>query len=388
MSMTTSPQAAVRRLRAGVVPFEILDEISVGYAAAAKEIDCRLTALRRIAQVPPLLVHGEWGSGKTHFLAFTREVAARHGIPTAAASLNARATPLNHPQKILPVLARDFSAPGVPRGLRALILDWVASDQLRSRLQRFASTPEAGSLAGPIWSLCYAWGQGAGMAIANHSAMGPLLGSDLSWADYAYKRHQALERLQSLALLMRCMGLRGLVLALDELETVDQLWNVRSRLGAYAVLGRLCQMRAIWPVLGVTARFDLTISRDIEHAAWKSATLDPGAAWFFDAWRRRKLDVVTPPSMDAEAARSLALNVLRLYRSAYPTIDVADDAVANVVTEWKSDPARNARRLIRLVVNELDRLRSVTPALVLGVKRCSSRTAAPVQGHGDAHPVS
>jgi P-loop Domain of unknown function (DUF2791) len=365
MSMPISPRAAIRRLRSGVVPFEILDEISVGYAAAAKEIGARLTALRRIGEAPPLLVRGEWGSGKTHFLAFAREVAARHGLPSAAASLNARATPLSHPQKILPVLARDFCAPGVGRGLRALVLAWIASDQDRPRLERFASTSEAGSLAGPLSSLCYAWRQGAGMGIANHPAVGPLLGTDLSWADYGYKRYQALERIQSLSLLMRWMGLKGLVLTLDELETIDQLWNVRSRFVAYAVLGRLCQMRAIWPVLGITERFELTISRDIEFASRTSTALDPSVAWLFDAWRRRILEEVAPPPVDGEAARSLALNVLQLYRDAYPMVDAGEDDVSDAVTEWKADPARNPRRLIRLVVNQLDRTRweSTAPAL-------------------------
>ena len=102
------------------------------------------------------------------------------------------------------------------------------------------------------------------MALIDHPAWTRLTGEDLSFADYSYLRDKALQRLQELARLSRAMGCRGLVVLFDEVETVDQLWNIVSRMGAYRVLGTLCRMKYVWCVFAITDRFERAIDSDLD----------------------------------------------------------------------------------------------------------------------------
>lgn len=90
-----------------------------------------------------------------------------------------------------------------------------------------------------------------------------VLGADL--ASFDYKRTKTLERIAVLARLLRSIGGSGLVIVLDEAETIDQLWNRFSRTGAYETLGVFCGMEAAWTVFGVTERFHRRVNRDLER---------------------------------------------------------------------------------------------------------------------------
>jgi hypothetical protein len=151
------------------------------------------------------------------------------------------------------------------------------------------------------------------------------------------------------------MGLKGLVLILDEAETIDQLWNIRSRLSAYTVLGRLFQMEFLWCVLGSTLRFDRTIQADLSNDVLANAVVSPDAKSFLHGWKREQYHIIEPPVINRQGARELAMAVTSLYQLAYR---LASDNVAALgelcVEDWMRNPIRNPRRLIRLLVHRLD----------------------------------
>jgi hypothetical protein len=225
-------------------------------------------------------------------------------------------------------------------------------------VQAYAATAAAGELGWPLWSLCASYDAGERIELGNHSAWRALQGDDISWSDHASKRHKALGRIESLASLCRATGHKGLVLLFDEAETIDQLWNVRSRMSAYSVLGRLSKIQATWSVYGITERFERTVGKDIEYAAG-AALLDPAAQNFLRQWRDGQFSIVKPPAIDASCARVLADAVASLYTDAYD-IAASDAVVARCLDEWGRNPGRNPRRLVRSLIHELDLIRPLS----------------------------
>src|SRR5206468_4028285 len=155
---------------------------------------------------------------------------------------------------------------------------------------------------------------------------------------------KALQRIQSLATLCRSIGSKGLVLLFDEAETVDQLWNVRSRLSAYWVLDQLCSMRGVWCVFGITNRFLRSVEADFGYAAANNL-LESGSGQFLRHWRTDNFRSVEPLKLDGHGARTLARAVATLYETAYEQHRNSEQLVDRCLADWRQNPMRNPRRL-------------------------------------------
>jgi hypothetical protein len=202
-------------------------------------------------------------------------------------------------------------------------------------------------------TLCDEFQDCGALGLANHTAWSILRGSDLCWSDDASKRERALSRISALARMCHAIGLKGLVLILDEAETIDQLWNIRSRLSAYTVLGRLFEMESLWCVLGSTLRFDRTIRSDIANDILGTSVIMKAASSFLRAWSREEYKILEPPAINRHRANELSMVITSLYQAAYSFTD--EKGVRELcVDEWMRNPARNPRRLIRLLVHRLD----------------------------------
>lgn len=264
--------------------------------------------------------------------------------------LNARNVALSHPQRFLPLIADSIHA-GEHEGIQELLLSLIQIKALRERMSDFSATMDAGEVGRAVGVLCHEFESSGGLGPANQSAWAVLRGADLVSSDDASKREKALSRIAALAWLFRAIGLKGLVLMLDEAETIDQLWNIRSRLSAYAVLGRPFRIESLWCVLGSTHKFDQTIRSDLSNATL--ATTD--AATFLKGWEREEYQVVEPPVIGRQGARELAQAVTSLYQLAYHQVRT-DTATLweRCVEDWMRNPIRNPRRLVRLLVHRLD----------------------------------
>jgi hypothetical protein len=351
-------RAAIRRLRAGVVPTWELERLSVGYDGVKSQVSTALQTTRSGGQAQPLFVRGEWGTGKSHFLAYVRSASDAYGLPNAKVELNARFAALNYPQRFYRSLAETLRLQ-TRVGLQALMLALLGDPSKRARLAAFAKSDAARHLKVPLGMLLLRAERGEQFEVVDDPAWFTLMGGDIAWADYSYKRDEALDRLSTLGLLFAAVGLGGLVLVFDEAETIDQLWNIRSRLSAYEVMGRLCRLPSIWCVFGITDRFDRVIQNDVAKDAALLNGTGQHAAWFIRAWSNAHLPTLTPPIVDGKNAHALANAVVRLYRMAYPSASVEDRVVRGCVDEWKANPSKNPRRLIRVLIHRLDAARSL-----------------------------
>lgn len=139
----------------------------------------------------------------------------------------------------------------------------------------------------------------------------------------------------------------------DEAETIDQLWNIRSRIAAYGVMGDLARTKTLWCLFGITERFERAIANDLQRGILRMASVTPAATSFLKAWERQEYQVIEPPEINADAATAIAQSVASVYEEAHD-IDGNEGVMATSVEEWKVNPSRNPRRLIRLLIHLLD----------------------------------
>lgn len=350
-------RACIRRLRNGIVPSREIDHLSVGYDRLREEVLENLSRLDANETVPPMFVLGEWGAGKSHLLTFIRAACRELGVANSVVGLNARSHALNHPQRFYPLIVRNLEIGEHGRGLQQILLDWLRDTNSRDEIQIFTWSSEIDGFTRPLQSLCDRAEQTGHLSVVDDAAWTILLGEDLSWADYAYKRNKALTRISELVRLLKVKGAAGLVLMFDEMETIDQLWNIRSRMGAYSVFGKLCQMRGVWCIVAITARLERTIREDYERGILTRDGLTENAKWFLTSWKEGGLNVVVPPVLNSEAATQLGRKIYEVYTRAYETKPGDVSRLERCIDDWNKNPGRNPRVLIKSVVHELDCLR-------------------------------
>lgn len=353
-----SSRAAIRRLRNGVVPSWEIERLSVGYGKIKQSVNDSFDRLMLGDRATPLFVRGEWGTGKTHFLSYLRAAAKSRGLPSAQVDLNARSAALNYPQRFYAAIAETL-AEDEHRGLRDILIGMLRDERERERLANFALKAEAGDLRSPLIWLCCNVIVGDQLELMDDRSWSVIYGADLSWADYSYKRDQAIARIATLGRMFEATGRDGLVIVFDEAETIDQLWNIRSRLSAYSVLGELCQLPATWCVFGITERFDRTIDADLDRGSSLYESVSDSGKWFLRAWQRGDFEIIDPPTLDARSARTLAVEIVRLYGNAYEQMQVEDRLLDRSVEEWLRNPSRNPRRLVRTLIHRLDASRKI-----------------------------
>ena len=348
-------RGSVGRLRAGVVPMDGVEALSVGYEKLRGRIRNSLSQLEDGELPQPLFVRGEWGTGKSHFISFVRNVCRQMGVASSVVSLNARGHALNYPQRFYPLMVKNLEIREKGLGLQQIIGDALATVGDTKKLAEFGAAHASSSLGRAVRWLCEG-GQSRAVPGPDHAGWTTLLGTDLAWAAYRYKRDETLARIAGLAQLARSLGAVGLVLLFDEAETIDQLWNIRSRLGAYSVLGSLCQTPRTWCAFATTDRFDTAIGRDVNRKELRWIA-DTKAKWFLERWQNGLVEVMETPRFGPSEARELATRVVRLYRRAYPVPKGGAIDPEEWVKDWEASPARNPRTLIRTIVHHLDRTR-------------------------------
>lgn len=342
-------RAAIRRLRRGIVPSSHVLALSVGVeanmAVMASELD-RLAAGKSRA----CFIRGEWGAGKTHLLAVVRSLAAQKGYAVAYLNLNGNSAALNQPQRFYHLIATRLQVPNAGLGLNALLSYWQADPILCSRLQSWAvANANRMELASAVVEVL-----AHGFLVKSWAV---ITGADLAAADYGYKRDKALHRMSHLGECLSAMGYGGLVLALDEAEMLEQLWNYRSRVGAYSTLGYLVGMRSVLPVFTVTERFEIQIQQDVSSRnVMQNSCLTIPASQFLTKWRRSDFHRMSPTTMTTNLAELLVKRIVELYGRTYGAPNGNLD-ISGLVKVWAASPTRNPRNLIRRTLHSLDMVR-------------------------------
>jgi hypothetical protein len=241
----------VDALRRGTVPQRSLDAFAVGLDAFAPVIEDELESVRR-GRAQFKAVRGEYGSGKTFFARWLQEHAKRHGFATAEVQISETETPLHRLETVYRCLMERLSTAECPVGaFRSIVDAWIFSleqdvladgsideaqtEQLVERTnqlmeQRLADiTRRAPAFAAAVRAY----------RTATACGDGPLADGLLAWiagqpnVAASVKRAAgvkgeidhfgALSFLQGLLVVLRDAGHAGLVLVLDEVETLQRV---------------------------------------------------------------------------------------------------------------------------------------------------------------------
>lgn len=344
--------ASLRQMRAGLVPLACLELLTVGRSALDREAERGLDSTARGGAGEPLFVNGEWGTGKTHSLAYIRSVAEKSGHVATSIVLDARTSAPTHPQRLHPILARDMRFEGWS-GLRSILPPLLGDAALARRVMSSNTDRNLADVTDAIYRLAHLVEARETVRIGAHDDWRHLLGTDIAWSDYPYRREKALERIAWIARILTGLGARGLVVFLDELETIDQLWNNRSRAVAYETFGRLSALPYVWCVFGVTERFLRVVYDDARSQVYTTAR--PAAQEFLRRFRHGEARMMAPPAIRRADASRLAGRVSKLYQETYGAWPVPDQE--ELLESWLGGTSLNPRRLVRAIIDAHDRAR-------------------------------
>jgi hypothetical protein len=260
----SGPVSATRRrevidaLRRGTVPQAGLDLFAVGMDRFTTAMDDELTAVSR-GGAAFRAVRGEYGSGKTFFARWLAERAKRAGMATSEIQISETETPLHRLETVYRRLTERLStATHRPSALRAVIDSWLYTLEEEVLDGGDASEDDAAALADAVTGLMerrltevarttpafsaalrgYRQARLDGDAVAAEALISWLSGQP-SVAAAARRaagvrgdldHFTALGFLQGLLTVLRDCGHPGLLLVLDELETLQRVrTDVRER---------------------------------------------------------------------------------------------------------------------------------------------------------------
>lgn len=251
-------QAIVDALRRGTVPQHGLDVLAVGMDRFEDAIDQELDNVARAA-ASFRAIRGEYGSGKTFFVRWLAERARRRGFATSEVQISESETPLHRHETVYRRIVERLSTPEQDDGALRSVLDaWfyaldedilsegVVGEQdtaelasrsaglLETRLGEVARRAPAFAAALRSYRIALAGGRrdeaegllswlGGQPHVAAHVKRAAGIRGDLD-------HDAALGFLQGLLVVLRDSGLAGLVVVLDEVETLQRVrTDVRER---------------------------------------------------------------------------------------------------------------------------------------------------------------
>lgn len=255
--MTSTPEVSERRrrdvidaLRRGTVPANGLDLLAVGLDRFTVAIDDELTGVAEGGSVFKA-VRGEYGSGKTFFSRWLVERARREGFATSEIQISETETPLHRLETVYRRVAENLATAEFPPSAFRDILDgWIftleqdaidagadAADQaglavevgelLERRLATVARTTPAfatalrayhqATMAGDVAEAegLVAWLAGQPHVAASVRRAAGVRGDLDHFGAFGF--------LQGLLLILRDSGFAGLVIVLDEVETLQRV---------------------------------------------------------------------------------------------------------------------------------------------------------------------
>jgi hypothetical protein len=248
----------VDALRRGTVPQRSLDAFAVGLERFESALDEELALVQRGGSVFKA-VRGEYGSGKTFFARWLQERAKRLGFATSEVQVSEAETPLHRLETVYRRLIERLSTSDVPSGaLRSVVDGWffaleqdvlaeggVHEDQTDVLVERTSTLMEqrlaevtrtAPALAAALRGYRQAAAASDGPAAEGVLAWiggQPNVGADIKRGARIkgeIDHFGALSFLQGLLVILRDSGHAGLVVVLDEVETLQRVRSdVRDR---------------------------------------------------------------------------------------------------------------------------------------------------------------
>jgi hypothetical protein len=322
-----------------------------------------------------LFVLGDYGTGKSHSVTLLRDLALSEGYATCWLTADGYECALNHPQRFVSSVLGTLETPHGDSGYSALIARLLATPTLQdSVVMRVLGDLNGRSnlelaVRAVLLDLATAADgmEGAEETHLQADALARLLtGETLTGlGNLESYRHMAYRLLRLAEHLVRLPGCRGLVIVVDEVESVfTKLWNYRSRFGAYRTLSALC--------VGMeTANIKVAMAVTPDTFAAMASELSANSAFlgyppfeplerYSEAIEASTIPVLRCQPLTTAQLDQLAWRIRALYGETYPGISLGSgkdwmDTVKSIL--HRKPPVRVA---IRDCIDALDRIRLVS----------------------------
>lgn len=217
--------------RLGVVPHQDIEYFTFGRAYEINEIKQSLRGLKN-GKGDVFLIEGSYGSGKTHLLEYARHLSLKQGYVTTYCELSTQETPLFRPKRVYRELIHNlrYIRKGREycfRDLLRMVSRFKIDDHcFFTPLLKKIKEIDHGSLESEVF---WQWVEGestknyavtpdAPFRIRGAQKIPALYDFSTAGDFYSYL-------LTGLSFLINRAGLGGLVIILDEVETITHIWN-------------------------------------------------------------------------------------------------------------------------------------------------------------------
>ncbi len=350
---------ALRYLKRGVCPPKNINFFTVGLDNELNLIRDTLESIRSGAiKSKGYFLEAPYGYGKSHLLKVIESAALEQNFAVTQVTHDGYDRAFNHPPRYIHHLYESLSAPGLSTVGLGNMVPYLLKGPQRNSLLHWANEPDV------RWGIGYHILQ---MANTSDSADSSHLKyfvncRDIQHRSGTYYYHLLYERLKTLAdLCRRALGLSGLVVLFDEVESIATLLkNVLSRLRSYEILDKLSDSRE-FPYccfcFAVTPDFGHTVeNRDYayEYDHYKDYYLD--GCKFMETWVKNKPNLLQITKISTAENRNLCHRLRGLHEYAYSWS--ASGRISSAFIESYLDEAERhsllQRDIVRSFVNILD----------------------------------
>ena len=226
-----SSKRLLEAFRMGVVPHQDIDSFTFGRAYEISALEQGIQKLKK-GQGDVYLIEGSYGSGKTHLLEYTRHLSLKRGLVTAYCELSPQETPLHRPKRVYRELIYNLryikdNCEFHFRDLLKIVSDIKMQDHcfLTPVLKILQDMDNADLMSEVFWQWIegestkkYATDSRAPFRVRGGQKIPALYDFSTAGDFYSYI-------FTGLSYLIHKAGLGGLVLVLDEVETVTRIWD-------------------------------------------------------------------------------------------------------------------------------------------------------------------
>jgi hypothetical protein len=218
--------------RLGIVPHQDVESFTFGRQKQIEVIEEALSALRR-GKGDVFMVEGEYGTGKTHLLEYVHHRALAQGMVTSMVQFDPAEVSPHRPKRVYREVAHNlrYIKDDREHGFRDLLragtgLDMDDHPFLGPVLAKLRRTDAAHGQSEVLWQ----WIEGESTKEYATELKSPfrVKGGQRIPAlyDFSTAADQYCNIISGLSWMARELGLKGLVLLVDEAETVTRLWDI------------------------------------------------------------------------------------------------------------------------------------------------------------------
>ncbi len=371
----------IEAFRLGIVPHQDVEHFTFGREQEVKVVEGALRNLAR-NRSDVYMLEGEYGSGKTHLLEYCLHRALQEGMAATLIQFDPVEVSPHRPKRVYRELVRNFRyiKDGTEQGYRDLLRaatqlnfnDHIFFGPVLNKLRRL----DAGS---PESEVFWQWIEGEStkeyaveMPTASRvrGAQGIPALYDFSTAADFY-----CNIITGISCIARELGLKGLVLLIDEAETVTRLWDVVYLTKSVNFMDGLVRCAQNDPELKVVnerlihnqVRPVPYIYRDPALLIIFATTPTPGEYGYIRLTNAVRHRIALTPLEDQALADAFA-TMVRIYERAYPGFRLPIEEQKRLLSRAARQSSNGVRAFIKFCVEALDIARlqqqGVLPRLV------------------------